>query len=91
MNKLNDNIALNSEKKQKLYFIRFKNIPTSFEIVDLKCLFYQYNVKEEDLVLSFDIFGRKTGEVCLKLYTESDFREILSTFKLYDLLILVNI
>jgi hypothetical protein len=70
-----------TEKKNKLYYLRFKNIPTYFEIKDFRDQFYMHNIREGDIVLAYDIFGRKTGEAGLKLYTEYDYREILSTFK----------
>ena len=70
-----------TEKKNKFYYLRFKNIPTYFEIKDFRDQFYMHNIRLGDIVLAYDIFGRKTGEACLKLYTEYDYREILSTFK----------
>jgi hypothetical protein len=74
------------EKKQKYYYLRFKNIPNYFELNDFRRQFYMNNIHEDDLALSYDIFGRKTGEACVKLYTEYDFKEILATFKLYFIL-----
>jgi hypothetical protein len=70
------------DKKQKFYYLRFKNIPTFFEEKDFRDQFYMNNIREDDIALAYDIFGRKTGEACLKLYTECDYKEILSTFKL---------
>jgi hypothetical protein len=77
-NTFNINIA---ENKNKTYYLRFKNIPTYFSVIDFKSQFHSFYVNENDIVIAYDIYGRKTGEVCIKVHNEPDYTEILTSFK----------
>jgi hypothetical protein len=76
-----DHNIITQDKKQKYFYLRFKNLPLFYGTKDFLSQFYVYMIYESDIVISYDIFGRKTGEFCLKLYNENDFNEILTNFK----------
>jgi hypothetical protein len=79
--KQNTNSAGAVDNKSKVYYLRFRNIPLYFSQVDFKNQFYSFTINDHDIAISYDIYGRKTGDFCLKIYNEPDFTEILTSFK----------
>jgi hypothetical protein len=80
--RLNNTFTMNlAENKHKVYYLRFKNLPLYFNISDFKVQFYSYSLSESDIALAHDIYGRKTGDFCIKVYNEPDYTEILASFK----------
>ena len=76
-----DNNKLNPDIPN--YFIRFKNFPSYINKIDIKDLLYQYEINENDIVLSYDIFGKKTGGAIVRLYNLEEYKEIFSCFNFY--------
>jgi len=83
--KTETNILTWYEKKE--FFFRIKNLPLNINEKEIKDLFYCYDLKIADgddigdIILSYDIFGRKTGEAVIKIHNELSLNEILSCYK----------
>ena len=65
------------------YFIRFKNFPDYINKIDIKDLLYQFEIDENDIVLSYNIFGKKTGDVIVRLFNLEQYKEIFASYNFY--------
>lgn len=63
------------------FYFRIKNLPLYIGKQEIRDLFYIYDIPEEDIVLAYDIFGRKLGEAVIRVYSETYLNEIISCFK----------
>ena len=89
--KINNNIHNNKQIENSnvmdsdisFYYIRFKNFPDYINKIDIKELLYQFEIDDNDIVLSYDIFGRKTGDVIIRLYNVEQYKEIFSSYNFY--------
>lgn len=72
---------ISNDIKIKNFYIRLKNLPLYFNKKDIISMFYHYPLIEEDVAISYDIFGRKTGDVVVKMYNQSDHKEALINFR----------
>jgi len=57
-----------SDPDIQCYYIRFKNFPDYINKIDVKDLLYQFELDDNDIVLSYNIFGKKTGDVIIRLF-----------------------
>ena len=78
---LENNEVMNSDIS--FYYIRFKNFPDYINKIDVKELLYQFEIDDNDIVLSYDIFGRKTGDVIIRLYNVEQYKEIFTSYNFY--------
>ena len=53
----------NTFQDVQCYFIRFKNFPDYINKIDIKDLLYQYDIDDNDIVLSYNILGKRTGDI----------------------------
>ena len=53
----------NTIQDVQCYFIRFKNFPDYINKIDIKDLLYQYDIDDNDIVLSYNILGKRTGDI----------------------------
>jgi hypothetical protein len=93
-NILNNNIQIdydNSEyenidnyiNENNKYYLLFKNFPSYINKTDILNLLYSYTISENDICISYDFFGRKTGKIYLRIYNYVIFREIYTNFNFY--------
>ena len=66
------------------YYIRFKNFPDYINKIDIKELLYQYDIDEKDIVLSYDILGKRTGDIIIRLYDIDQYKEIFTSYNFYN-------
>ena len=64
-------------------FLRFKNFPDYIVKQDIIDLLDNYSIPENDIVLSYDIFGRKTGDVIIRIYHLTSYKDIITTYNFY--------
>ena len=72
-----------SDPDIQCYFIRFKNFPDYINKIDIKDLLYQFELDENDIVLSYNIFGKKTGDVIIRLFNLEQYKEIFTSYNFY--------
>ncbi len=65
------------------FYIRFKNFPDYINKIDIKDLLYQYDIEDNDIVLSYNILGKRTGDIILRLYNIDQYKEIFSSYNFY--------
>ena len=80
---LNQLETTNSMQDIQCYYIRFKNFPDYINKIDIKDLLYQYDIEDNDIVLSYNILGKKTGDIILRLYNIDQYKEIFSSYNFY--------
>ena len=73
----------NTIQDVQCYFIRFKNFPDYINKIDIKDLFYQYDIDDNDIVLSYNILGKRTGDIILRLYNIDQYKEIFTSYNFY--------
>ncbi len=73
----------NSMQDIQCYYIRFKNFPDYINKIDIKDLLYQYDIEDNDIVLSYNILGKRTGDIILRLYNIDQYKEIFSSYNFY--------
>ena len=73
----------NSIQDIQCYYIRFKNFPDYINKIDIKDLLYQYDIEDNDIVLSYNILGKRTGDIILRLYNIDQYKEIFSSYNFY--------
>ena len=73
----------NSMQDIQCYYIRFKNFPDYINKIDIKDLLYQYDIEDNDIVLSYNILGKRTGDIILRLYNTDQYKEIFSSYNFY--------
>ena len=66
------------------YYIRFKNFPDYVNKIDIKEILYQYDIDEKDIVLSYDILGKRTGDIIIRLYDIDQYKEIFTSYNFYN-------
>ena len=80
---LNQLETTNSMQDIQCYYIRFKNFPDYINKIDIKDLLYQYDIEDNDIVLSYNILGKRTGDIILRLYNIDQYKEIFSSYNFY--------
>ena len=65
------------------YYIRIKNFPEYINKIDIKDLLYQYEIDDNDIVLSYNIFGKKTGDSIIRLFNLEKYTEIFTSYNFY--------
>ena len=65
------------------YFIRFKNLPEYVNKIDIKELLYQYEIDDSDIAISYNIFGKMTGDIIIRLFNTEQYKEIFSSYNYY--------
>ena len=80
---LNQLETTNSMQDIQCYYIRFKNFPDYINKIDIKDLLYQYDIEDNDIVLSYNILGKRTGDIILRLYNKDEYKEIFSSYNFY--------
>ena len=65
------------------YYIRFKNFPEYINKIDIKELLYQYDIDDNDIVLSYNILGKRTGDIIIRLYNLDQYNEIFTSYNFY--------
>jgi hypothetical protein len=65
------------------YYIRFKNFPDYINKVDIKELLYQFEIDDNDIVLSYNILGKRTGDIIVRLYNIDQYKEIFTSYNFY--------
>ena len=73
----------NTIQDVQCYFIRFKNFPDYINKIDIKDLLYQYDIDDNDIILSYNILGKRTGDIILRLYNIDQYKEIFTSFNFY--------
>ena len=73
----------NTIQDVQCYFIRFKNFPDYINKIDIKDLLYQYDIDDNDIILSYNILGKRTGDIILRLYNIDQYNEIFTSFNFY--------
>ena len=73
----------NTIQDVQCYFIRFKNFPDYINKIDIKDLLYQYDIDDNDIVLSYNILGKRTGDIILRLYNIDQYKEIFTSYNFY--------
>ena len=66
------------------YYIRFKNFPDYINKIDIKEILYQYDIDEKDIVLSYDILGKRTGDIIIRLCDIDQYKEIFTSYNFYN-------
>jgi inhibitor of KinA sporulation pathway (predicted exonuclease) len=69
-----------SYNKPEEFFIRLKNLPSYFTKKEILDILHMYNLLEDDIVISYDIFGNQTGDFILRLSNETCYKQILSLY-----------
>ena len=80
---LNQLETANSIQDIQCYYIRFKNFPDYINKIDIKDLLYQYDIEDNDIVISYNILGKRTGDVILRLYNIDQYKEIFTSYNFY--------
>jgi len=80
---LNQLETTNSIKDIQCYYIRFKNFPDYINKIDIKDLLYLYDIEDNDIVLSYNILGKRTGDIILRLYYIDQYKEIFTSYNFY--------
>ena len=65
------------------YYIRIKNFPVYINKIDIKDLLYQFEINDNDIVLSYNIFGKKTGDAIIRLFNLEQYKEIFTSYNFY--------
>ena len=65
------------------FYLRMKNFPSYITKQDIFDLLYPFQIMERDIALAYDFFGRKTGEVTIRLYNERNYKELVTMYKFY--------
>ena len=65
------------------YYIRFRNFPKYINKIDIKDLLYQFEIDDNDIVLSYNIFGKKTGDAIIRLFHLEQYKEIFTSYNFY--------
>lgn len=76
-------LSSSSSINTKFYFLRFKNFPPYITKQSILSLLHLYQLTPSDIVISYNIFGHKTGDAIIRNIHERNHREILSSFKFY--------
>lgn len=69
-----------SYNKPEEFFLRLRNLPVYYTKKEILDIFHMYNLLEDDIVISFDIFGIQTGEYMLRLSNETSYKQILALY-----------
>jgi len=69
--------------ENNIYYLLFKNFPSFINKNDILNLLYLYTISENDICISYDFFGRKTGKIYLRIFNYVLFREIYTNFNFY--------
>jgi inhibitor of KinA sporulation pathway (predicted exonuclease) len=69
-----------SYNKPEEFFLRLRNLPVYYTKKEILDIFHMYNLLEDDVVISFDIFGIQTGEYMLRLSKETSYKQILALY-----------
>ena len=80
---LNQLETANSIQDIQCYYIRFKNFPDYINKIDIKDLLYQYDIEDNDIVISYNILGKRTGDIILCLYNIDQYKEIFTSYNFY--------
>ena len=81
--KVNQSEEIISDPDIQCYYIRIKNFPDYINKVDVKDLFYHFEIDYNDIVLSYNIFGKKTGDVIIRLFDLEQYKEIFTSYNFY--------
>ena len=81
---LNQLETMESMQDFPCYYIRFKNFPEYINKIDIKELLYQYDIDDKDIVLSYNILGKSTGDIIIRLYNLDQYKEILTSYNFYN-------
>ena len=87
--KNNENMTKNqsdeivSDPDVQCYYIRIKNFPDYINKNDVKDLLYQFEIDYNDIVLSYNIFGKKTGDAIIRLFNLEQYKEIFTSYNFY--------
>ena len=87
--KNNENLKVNQSEESisdpdiQCYYIRIKNFPNYINKNDVKDLLYQFEIDYNDIVLSYNIFGKKTGDVIIRLFNLEQYKEIFTSYNFY--------
>ena len=81
--KVNQSEEIISDPDIQCYFIRIKNFPDYINKIDVKDLFYHFEIDYNDIVLSYNIFGKKTGDVIIRLFDLEQYKEIFTSYNFY--------
>ena len=87
--KSEDNNKINQSEDKMLdtdiqcYYIRFKNFPEYINKIDIKDLLYQFEIDDNDIVLSYNILGKKTGDIIIRLFNLEQYKEIFTSYNFY--------
>ena len=81
--KVNQSEEIISDPDIQCYYIRIKNFPDYINKIDVKDLFYHFEIDYNDIVLSYNIFGKKTGDVIIRLFDLEQYKEIFTSYNFY--------
>ena len=79
----NQSETTNIDPEIQCYYIRIKNFPEYINKIDIKDLLYQYEIDDNDIVLSYNIFGKKTGDCIIRLFNLEQYTEIFTSYNFY--------
>ena len=90
----NENIQINYENSEyekienyinenNIFYLLFKNFPSYINKNDILNLLHLYTISENDICISYDFFGRKTGKIYIRIFNYVSFREIYTNFNFY--------
>ena len=80
---INQSKIIINDPDLQCYYIRIKNFPEYINKIDIKDLLYQFEIDENDIVLSYNIFGKKTGDVIIRLFNLEQYKEIFTSYNFY--------
>ena len=69
--------------ENNIFYLLFKNFPSYINKNDILNLLYLYTISENDICISYDFFGRKTGKIYIRIFNYVSFREIYTNFNFY--------
>lgn len=68
----------------KPFYLRFKSLPVTITKQEMINLLYLHDISSDHIAISYDIFGRKTGDVVICTYHEGNHKEIQTHYKYYN-------
>ena len=69
--------------ENNIFYLLFKNFPSYINKNDILNLLHLYTISENDICISYDFFGRKTGKIYIRIFNYVSFREIYTNFNFY--------
>ena len=58
-------------------------MPEYVNKIDIKELLYQYEIDDSDIAISYNIFGKMTGDIIIRLFNTEQYKEIFSSYNYY--------